>query len=204
MDAGEQFVKVNPDGRGGGGDAGGHRHPHGGRLASPPQPFRNLQAPAGQRRGLNWNAGGGWRDGTPATFPDWLQVTFPAVETITEVNVFTLQDNSSSPAAPTTTMTFTRYGIVDFDVQYWSGAQWIQRSLRRASGSSSAAVWPTTVGSRRWRRSDLAVYLKMPRSLRASSAVHPSNVRAIRCRRLPRCNGHSFSDTSSPRLRYSV
>lgn len=39
-------------------------------------PFRNLQAPAGQRRGLNWNAGGGWRDGTPATFPDWLQVTF--------------------------------------------------------------------------------------------------------------------------------
>src|SRR5690348_4054749 len=30
----------------------------------------------GDRTGRNWGYGNGWTDGTPATFPDWLEVDF--------------------------------------------------------------------------------------------------------------------------------
>jgi hypothetical protein len=30
----------------------------------------------GDRRGLNWNNGGRWNDGTINTHPDWLQIDF--------------------------------------------------------------------------------------------------------------------------------
>ena len=30
----------------------------------------------GDRRGLNWGAGGGWQDGTAGVWPDWLEVQF--------------------------------------------------------------------------------------------------------------------------------
>jgi hypothetical protein len=34
-------------------------------------------------------------------------------------------DNWQSPATPTDSMTFSQYGIVDFAVQGWDGAQWV-------------------------------------------------------------------------------
>jgi hypothetical protein len=73
----------------------------------------------GDRKGLFY-----WNDATPRTFPDWLEVDFNGTKTLSEVDVFTVQDNSQSPVEPTPTMTFTLYGLRDFEVQYWTGSAW--------------------------------------------------------------------------------
>ena len=52
--------------------------------------------------------------------PDWAEV-----QTIGEIDVFTVQDNYTSLVEPTASMTFTRYGITQFQVQYWDGASWV-------------------------------------------------------------------------------
>ncbi|HYJ92330.1 MAG TPA: hypothetical protein VEV84_13550, partial [Pyrinomonadaceae bacterium] len=49
---------------------------------------------------------------------------FSGSKTISEIDVFTVQDNYSSPSEPTESMTFSSYGIKDFDVQYWNGSAW--------------------------------------------------------------------------------
>jgi hypothetical protein len=79
----------------------------------------------GDRRGLGFDAGGTWNDGTLGVFPDSLQIDFNGTKTIHEINVFSLQDNYLSPAEPTPSMTFSLYGLVDFQVQYWNGSQWL-------------------------------------------------------------------------------
>jgi hypothetical protein len=66
-----------------------------------------------------------WNDATPRTFPDWLEVDFNGTKTLSEVDVFSVQDNFQSPIEPTPTMTFTLYGIRDFEVQYWTGSAWV-------------------------------------------------------------------------------
>jgi subtilisin family serine protease len=78
----------------------------------------------GDRRGLNWGSGGGWNDGTRYGWPDWLEVQFNGAQTIEEIDVFTLQDSYGSPVQPTNATTFTKYGIVDFSVEYWTGSAW--------------------------------------------------------------------------------
>jgi hypothetical protein len=78
----------------------------------------------GDRKGLSWGNGGGWNDGTAGTWPDWLEVTFNGTKTITEVDVFSVQDNYASPVDPTAAMTFTSYGLTDFTVEYWNGTAW--------------------------------------------------------------------------------
>lgn len=79
----------------------------------------------GDRKGLNWGNGGGWNDGTPNVFGDWLQVTFDGTYSISQIDVFTVQDNFSAPVEPTSSMTFSLYGLVDFRVQYWTGSTWL-------------------------------------------------------------------------------
>ncbi|MGI9026707.1 MAG: S8 family serine peptidase [Burkholderiaceae bacterium] len=93
----------------------------------------------GDRRGLNWESGGGWNDATANAYPDTLQVTFNATKSINEIDVFTLQDNYRSPVEPTDTMTFSLYGITDFDVQYWDGSTWVTVSGGAVSGNNK--VW---------------------------------------------------------------
>ena len=78
----------------------------------------------GEVSGTPWMDGSGWNDGTPGVYPDWLQVAFPGPRTIHRVVVYTLQDTYNAPSPPTDTMTFTKYGIVDFDVQAWNGSAW--------------------------------------------------------------------------------
>ncbi|HKP71648.1 MAG TPA: discoidin domain-containing protein, partial [Pyrinomonadaceae bacterium] len=78
----------------------------------------------GDRRGLNWEQGGGWADATPNAYADWLQVDFAGTKTISEIDVFTLQDNYSNPAEPTEAMLSTTLGLLDFEVQYWDGTAW--------------------------------------------------------------------------------
>jgi hypothetical protein len=92
----------------------------------------------GDRRGLNWEHGGGWRDATVA-FPDWVQVDFNGAKKVDEVGVFSLQDNYSSPAEPTESLAFTKYGVTSFVVQYWDGAQWVTVPGGTVTGNS--LVW---------------------------------------------------------------
>ncbi|HEV3467766.1 MAG TPA: M36 family metallopeptidase [Pyrinomonadaceae bacterium] len=87
--------------------------------------FGAASAIDGDRTGKDWGAGGGWNDGTRATYPDWLEVTFASASTIDEVRVYTLQDNYAGGAEPTETTTANENGIIDFDVQTWDGTSWV-------------------------------------------------------------------------------
>jgi hypothetical protein len=93
----------------------------------------------GDRLGSNWGAGGGWNDSTANTWPDWLEIDFNGAQTIGEVDVFTVQDNYASPRTPTSTMTFTLYGLTDFQVQYWTGNGWATVPNGAISGNN--LVW---------------------------------------------------------------
>jgi hypothetical protein len=93
----------------------------------------------GDRRGVAWGAGGGWNDASPSGTPDWLQVTLPAARAITEIDVFTVQDNYAAPLEPTETMTFSQYGIADFEVQYWTGSAW--QTVPGGSVTGNNKVW---------------------------------------------------------------
>ena len=93
----------------------------------------------GDRKGVNWANGGGWNDNTSSSYPDWAEVDFSGSKTINEIDVFTLQDNYSSPSDPTTGMTFSLYGITAFDVQYWDGSAWI--TVTNGSVAGNNEVW---------------------------------------------------------------
>jgi len=93
----------------------------------------------GDRNGLNWGYGGGWNDGTPNLFSDWLEVAFAAPQTIDEIDVFTIQDLFTTPVAPTLTQLFTLWGITDFEVQYWNGSQWLDVPGGTVTGNTH--VW---------------------------------------------------------------
>ncbi len=87
----------------------------------------------GDRRGLNWGAGGGWCDGTSNSWPDWLEVDFNGLKAIDEIDVFSMQDTYSAPLEPTPAMTFANFGLRAFSVQVLDGvglgkcAGWIDR-----------------------------------------------------------------------------
>ena len=93
----------------------------------------------GDRKGLNWGAGGGWCDGTSNSWPDWLEVDFDGVKTIDEVDVFSMQDNYRSPVDPTPSMTFTFYGLKTFTVQYWNGSAWVD--VPGGAVTNNTLVW---------------------------------------------------------------
>src|SRR5258708_24280905 len=80
-------------------------------------------APSGaidaDRKGLNFGKDGYWSS-KDATLPQWLEVDFKGKRTITEIDLFTIQDDYASPAEPNPTMEFTKYGLTDFDVEVWA------------------------------------------------------------------------------------
>lgn len=81
----------------------------------------------GNHIGNDWTSGGGWNDGTRATWPDTLEVDFGQSRSIDEVRVYTLQNNwNSAPVEPTETTPATAEGIIDFVVEYWNGSAWVQ------------------------------------------------------------------------------
>jgi uncharacterized protein len=101
--------------------------------------FPSGSAINGDRKGLNWQNGGGWNDNTSNIWPDWLQVDFNGTKNITEIDVFTIQDNYLNPVEPTDTMTFSTYGITAFDVQYWNGSNWL--TVPGGSVTGNNCVW---------------------------------------------------------------
>ena len=93
----------------------------------------------GDRNGNNWGNGGGWNDGTAGVYPDWLQIDFSGSKTISELDVFTVQDAFSAPSTPTPTMTFTQYGVRAFEAQYWTGSTWL--AIPGTTVSGNTLVW---------------------------------------------------------------
>jgi subtilisin family serine protease len=93
----------------------------------------------GDRRGLNWGAGGGWNDGTPNAGPDWIEVAFNGPKTIDEIDLFSMQDNYGTPVEPTPTMTFTLWGVRAFDVQYWTGTAW--QAIPGTAVTNNNLIW---------------------------------------------------------------
>ena len=93
----------------------------------------------GDRKGLNWGNGGGWTDATSGEYPDWLQIDFAGIQTISEIDVFTVQDNFSNPVEPTLSMTFSQYGITSFNVQYWDGSNWVTVTGGSVTGNNK--IW---------------------------------------------------------------
>jgi hypothetical protein len=113
-----------------------------GSIATASSTYSSVYAPSGAidgRKGLTWGAGSGWNDATPNAWPDWLEIDFSGSKTINEVDVFTVQDNYQAPSDPTPTMTFTQYGLTDFQVQYWTGSQWLTVPNGTVSGNN--LVW---------------------------------------------------------------
>ncbi|HEV7684567.1 MAG TPA: hypothetical protein VGO68_20830 [Pyrinomonadaceae bacterium] len=79
----------------------------------------------GERNGNTWGSGGGWNDGTRGVSPDDLQVNFNVTQTFGEIDVYTLKNDFNSGSIVNDTTTFTSYGITSFNVQYWTGAAWV-------------------------------------------------------------------------------
>jgi hypothetical protein len=113
-----------------------------------------LAAINGDRLGLHWGSdpatGSGWHDATANAYPDWLEVAFAGPRTISEVDVYSVQDNYASPSAPTPETAFGLYGVTDFEVQYWDGAAWA--AIPGATAAGNNRVWrkltfaPVTTG----------------------------------------------------------
>lgn len=91
----------------------------------------------GDRAGANWGNAGGWNDNTIGYFPDSLEFTFNGTKSISQVNVFSVQDGNATN--PTETMTFTKGGITHFDVEYWDGTSW--KIIPGGSISENNLVW---------------------------------------------------------------
>ena len=91
----------------------------------------------GDRRGLNWGNGGGWN--SPLGLPQWLEVDFNNTYALNEIDVFTVQDDYTSPSEPTLNMTFTLFGATGFQVQYWNGTQWTDIPSGNVTGNNR--VW---------------------------------------------------------------
>jgi hypothetical protein len=80
----------------------------------------------GEHNGAGWGAGsGGWNDATRATYPDSITVNLNVVQTLNEIDVYTLQDQFTSPAPVGDFTTFSLYGIRDFQVQFFNGSSFV-------------------------------------------------------------------------------
>jgi hypothetical protein len=127
--------------------------------------YSSALAPAyaidGDRKGVVY-----WNDGTYRAYPDWLEVDFNGTKTLSEVDVFSVQDNSQAPVDPTPTMTFSLYGLQNFEVQYWTGSAWAdipggavtnnnlvwRKFTFAALSTSKIRVWVTATADGTWSR----------------------------------------------------
>jgi RHS repeat-associated protein len=100
--------------------------------------FSTTGAINGNNRGP-WGNGEGWNDATPDQLPDWFQVDFAGSRTIDEIDVFSLHDNYNQENTPTETQTFSLYGLINFEVQYWNGSSWA--TVPGGSVTGNNKVW---------------------------------------------------------------
>lgn len=86
-----------------------------------------------------WGNGEGWNDATENVLPDWYQVDFAGSKTIDQIDVFSLHDNYTEQNIPTETQTFSLYGLVNFQMQYWNGSAWTTIPGGNVTGNNK--VW---------------------------------------------------------------
>jgi RHS repeat-associated protein len=101
--------------------------------------FSATYAINGNYRGPWGNSVEGWNDNTSNVVPDWIQLDFAGSKTIDEISVFSLHDNYTVENTPTETQTFTLYGLLNFDVQYWNGSTWV--TVPGGSVTGNNKVW---------------------------------------------------------------
>jgi hypothetical protein len=93
----------------------------------------------GDRTGNSWGTvNGGWNDGTRGAWPDMLDVNFNATRSISEIRVYTLQNNWQTAGEPTLTTSCSGEGILDFEVQYWNGTDWVTVPGGTVTGNDKA------------------------------------------------------------------
>jgi serine protease AprX len=93
----------------------------------------------GERTGADWEQGGGWNDDTRDVWPDTLEVAFGGgAKTVSEIRVYTLQNNFNEPVVPDETTDASVYGIQDFDVQTWNGTSWVTVPNGQITGNTKA------------------------------------------------------------------
>jgi hypothetical protein len=103
-----------------------------------PSTFPASGAINGNRRGDDWGRGGAWR-GSTGVFPNWLEISFQGPKAVSEIDIFTTQDGLENSVEPSLGMTFTQYGLTDFQVQYWDGSSWQPVPGGNVSGNNK--VW---------------------------------------------------------------
>jgi len=91
----------------------------------------------GDRIGRTWGNSGGWNDNTIGYFPDSLEFIFNGTKSISEIDLFTIQDGN--PTIPTEKMTFSTGGITTFDLEYLDGSIW--KMIPGGSISGNNLVW---------------------------------------------------------------
>jgi hypothetical protein len=90
----------------------------------------------GEHNGDNWGSGGGWNDQTRAIYPDNLQVNLNVMQTIGEIDVYTLKNDFNSGSVVTDSTTFSTYGITNLNVHYWTGSVWTDVPGGAVSGNN--------------------------------------------------------------------
>ncbi|MEJ7700710.1 MAG: discoidin domain-containing protein [Pyrinomonadaceae bacterium] len=112
-----------------------------GSIASASSQFSSSYSPDLAINGVrNWaSGGGGWKDATAGSFPDWLQVDFNGSQTIDEISIFGVPDDFATPVDPTENTTFSLYGLTSFEVQYWNGSNWV--TVPNGSITNNNKVW---------------------------------------------------------------
>ncbi|MBC8030759.1 MAG: S8 family serine peptidase [Pyrinomonadaceae bacterium] len=93
----------------------------------------------GERSGGGWEQGGGWNDATRDAWPDSLDITFGGgAKTISEVHVYTLQNDYRNPVVPDENTDASVYGIQDFEIQTWNGVLWVTVPGGTITGNTKA------------------------------------------------------------------
>jgi hypothetical protein len=77
----------------------------------------------GDRTGSSWPNGGGWNDNTPNVFTtDWVEIDFAAPKAINTIKVYMLQDVLGQGVEPSDALTFTQYGVTQYELQMPNGS----------------------------------------------------------------------------------
>ena len=87
-----------------------------------------------------WAIGGAWKDDNPGVFPDTLQIDFNGLKKVDEISVFAVRDDFNNTTPPDETTTTTQYSLIDFEVQYWDGNNWVTVPGGLVEGNNKAWV----------------------------------------------------------------
>jgi hypothetical protein len=90
----------------------------------------------GDRRGVNWGAGGGWADATVDNYPDYVTFTFGNFYYVDRVVLYTVQDDYANPVEPGDDLTFHDYGVTDFSIERYNVGFGFWHEVARVTGNN--------------------------------------------------------------------